>query len=165
MKPLGNDLFINKSIKKHGNKYDYTLVDYIYNKIKVKIICNIHGEFEQRPNDHLKGVGCSKCKSSKGESIIIQHLENNNVDYIYQYRTKENYIFDFYLENKNIIIEFDGEQHFRPIKHFGGIVAYKKQILQDELKNQYCLNNKINIIRIPYWELNNIDFILNKNLK
>lgn len=49
--------FIEKSIKIHGNKYDYSLVDYIDNKTKIKIICSIHGCFEQTPGIHLRGSG------------------------------------------------------------------------------------------------------------
>jgi very-short-patch-repair endonuclease len=53
--------FIQKAILIHGNKYNYTLVQYIKNKIKVKIICLIHGIFEQTPDAHLQGRGCQKC--------------------------------------------------------------------------------------------------------
>jgi hypothetical protein len=53
--------FIKKANLKHNNKYNYSLVDYINNKNKVKIICPIHDVFEQSPNDHLTGNGCSLC--------------------------------------------------------------------------------------------------------
>ena len=53
--------FINKAIQVHGDKYDYSKVDYKTNKINVKILCKIHGEFPQTPSNHLKGQKCSKC--------------------------------------------------------------------------------------------------------
>jgi len=56
--------FIKKSKIIHGNKYDYSLVDYINNKTKVKIICSLHGIFEQRPDKHLCGRGCVVCGGS-----------------------------------------------------------------------------------------------------
>lgn len=56
--------FINKAKLIHGDKYDYSLVNYINSCIKVKIICKIHGEFEQIPSDHLSGKGCYKCYGS-----------------------------------------------------------------------------------------------------
>lgn len=59
--------FIDEAIITHGNKYDYSLVDYISAKIKVKIICPIHGEFEQRSSDHLEGKGCYKCGTEKAK--------------------------------------------------------------------------------------------------
>lgn len=53
--------FIVKSRNKHGVRYDYNLVDYVDSKTKVKIICDIHGVFEQKANNHLNGLGCYKC--------------------------------------------------------------------------------------------------------
>ena len=56
--------FILKSKKIHGDAYDYSLVEYINCKKKVKIICKEHGIFEQTPNNHLKGQNCPICKKS-----------------------------------------------------------------------------------------------------
>ena len=57
--------FIENAKLIHGDKYDYSLVNYVNSKTKVKIICPIHGEFEQIPNNHLKGAKCFKCKIDK----------------------------------------------------------------------------------------------------
>lgn len=57
--------FINKAIKKHGNKYDYSKINYINSKTKVCIICPIHGEFYQEPSAHVRGYDCPKCSHSK----------------------------------------------------------------------------------------------------
>lgn len=59
------EIFILKSQNKHGDKYDYSKVEYVGNKNKVIIICSKHGEFSQRPNDHLTGYGCKKCQYEK----------------------------------------------------------------------------------------------------
>lgn len=59
------EIFIQKAISKHGDTFDYSLVNYIGNKSKVNIICNVHGVFQQRPNDHLSGHGCRFCGRSK----------------------------------------------------------------------------------------------------
>lgn len=53
--------FIAEAKSIHGDKYDYSKIDYQGNKVKVCIICPIHGEFWQAPQDHLRGVGCKKC--------------------------------------------------------------------------------------------------------
>ena len=50
--------FIEKANLVHNNKYDYSLVNYINNKTKIKIICKLHGIFEQTPDSHLRGRGC-----------------------------------------------------------------------------------------------------------
>lgn len=64
-KCLTNNEFILKSQDKHGDKYDYSKVKYIGSKNQIIIICPIHGEFLQRPNDHLNGCGCKKCQYQK----------------------------------------------------------------------------------------------------
>ena len=61
-KKLTKEEFIKKAIEKHGDKYNYTKVDYKDNKTKVCIICKKHGEFWQIPNSHTNGNGCPKCK-------------------------------------------------------------------------------------------------------
>ena len=58
--------------------------------------------------------------------------------------------FDFYLPDYNTLIEYDGEQHFKPIEYFGGEEKYNILKNNDEIKNKYCKTHKINLIRIPY---------------
>ena len=58
--------------------------------------------------------------------------------------------FDFYLPELNAVIEYDGEQHFEPIKGRGGEEKFKKIQIYDEIKNKYCKDNGIKMIRIPY---------------
>lgn len=59
-----NQEFIKKAKKIHGDKYDYSLVHYINNYTKIKIICPKHGIFEQLPYNHLRGNGCPHCKKN-----------------------------------------------------------------------------------------------------
>ncbi len=70
------DQFIIDANNIHGNKYDYSLVEYITSKHKVKILCHIHGEFEKSPNHHLKGQGCPKC-SIKSLDVINNKRHND----------------------------------------------------------------------------------------
>jgi len=57
--------FINRSVKVHGNKYNYAKTKYVTAKEKVLICCKKHGEFLQRPNNHLNGAGCPVCCESR----------------------------------------------------------------------------------------------------
>lgn len=66
--------FIKKARKIHGNKYDYSLVNYKNNKTPVEIICKIHGRFWQLPNNHLRGEGCPCCLFKKFNNSIQSHL-------------------------------------------------------------------------------------------
>lgn len=125
--------FIRKAISVHKNIYNYDLVE--YKNSKTKIICNKHGIFKQRPNDHLAGKGCPKCKLSKGEIKIEQYLNENNIQYETQKTFNEcvNILklpFDFYISEYNICIEYDGQQHFKSIKYFGGVEGFKKKTTQ-----------------------------------
>lgn len=61
--------FICKANKKHNNKYDYSKCEYITNNIKVKIICPLHGTFEQTPNSHLSGNGCPECAGKNKNTL------------------------------------------------------------------------------------------------
>jgi len=157
--------FIIKSINKHGNLYNYDNVIYKGAKKNVDILCKKHGLFSQSPTKHLSGNGCPTCKLSKGEHSIMIYLDSNKIDYISQYRIKGfNLIFDFYLPDYNLCIEYDGLQHFKPVNYFGGIDAFNLQIKNDSLKNKYCLENQIKLLRIKYTDFSNIELILNENL-
>ena len=61
-------------------------------------------------------------------------------------------------------IEFDGRQHFEIIERFDGINSFNKVKINDNIKNLYCSNNNINLLRIPYWDFGNIENILNETL-
>lgn len=78
--------FINRAKSVHGDKYDYSLVDYKNGKNKIKIICPDHGIWEQRPNGHLSGKGCRACSGSKKLTtkdflIRAQNVHDNKYDY------------------------------------------------------------------------------------
>lgn len=82
--------FIQKARKIHGNKYDYSRVDYVRSKSKVCIVCPKHGEFWQTPNDHLSGKGCRKCKyatvyNKLSEEEFIRKLDDKKLYEKYDY--------------------------------------------------------------------------------
>jgi len=161
--------FIENAKKVHGDRYDYSLVNYVNNQTKVKIICLKHGIFSHEPNSHLSGTGCPRCKTSKGEEKINKWLDENKIKYTYQKkfpkcRNKNPLSFDFYLPDNNLLIEYDGVQHFKPVKHFGGINGFIKRQKHDKIKNEFAKDNNIELLRIPYNEFNNIEYILNNQI-
>lgn len=107
---------------------------------------------------HTQSCGCLRSESfSKFEVFITNILKENHILYKNEYGFDDckgvggkKLRFDFYLPNYNTLIEYDGEQHFKPIKYFGGEEAYQNRIKNDEIKNKYCKMHKINLIRIPY---------------
>jgi hypothetical protein len=83
---MNTENFIYKSIIVHKNKYDYSLVNYTNAHTKVKIVCSIHGVFEQKPDNHLRGNGCPICGGKKKLSLenFINRSKNthgNKFDY------------------------------------------------------------------------------------
>ena len=159
------EYFLQKSLETHGITYDYSKSKYINARTKIEIICRKHGSFWQIPTSHYDGIGCPFCASSKGEQYIEKILQNNNIQYVYQKKFSEcihknTLPFDFYLPNHNICIEYDGEQHFEPINIFGGEKTFLKNKKHDKIKNVFCYENNIKLIRIPYWEKDNINIHL-----
>jgi very-short-patch-repair endonuclease len=154
----------------HNNKYNYSLVKIKSLKEKVEIICPIHGSFFKRPNEHLnKKSGCQSCVSSKGEKLIRQFLIKNKIQYNEQKKFNEcknirELPFDFYLPKLNICIEYDGAQHFNPIDKWGGEDRFNDIKNNDNIKNEFCLNNKIKLLRISYKDYDKIDNILTEKI-
>lgn len=147
--------FIKKAKEVHGDKYDYSLTVYEGTTKKVDIICKKHGKFKQLANNHINSSknGCPKCNRSKGEELIEYFLINNGIKYETQKifescRNINTLPFDFYLNDYNIVIEFDGEQHFKAVDFFGGEQKFKKTLMNDEIKNSFCKSNNIKILRI-----------------
>lgn len=153
---------------------DYEVVsDYVNHKTKVTFRhtkCN--KEFAGTPDNFLRGNRCPHCKASKGEHKIMKYLENNSFDYDTQVvfkDLKDNHPlrFDFSIKTPNnfILIEYDGIQHFEPVKHWGGEEGLRRNQLRDKMKNDYVREKGYKLIRIPYWEFDNIEEILNEELK
>lgn len=162
--------FIAKAKKVHGDKYDYSEVNYIDKKTLVIIKCNICGEkFKQRPDIHLNGSGCLKCnKKSKGEKRIEEILKKQNINFETQkffIGLKDiNYLtYDFYLPDYNLLIEYNGKQHYssKSLFYNNEKNLFHKQLHHDWLKRKYAKKNGYKLIIISYKQFNKIQDILN----
>ena len=235
-KKLTVEQFIERAIETHGSKYDYSLVEYKNANTKVKIICPIHGIFEQTPRNHWEGQGCPICSikkvslinsltakqyfnkvnnlysykysygeykglkenleiycpthgkfivkacnhlylhagcpccnktASNGEILILEYLKKNNIEFVYQKKFEDlkdkTYLsYDFYIPSKNLLIEYNGEQHYKPIKYFGGNKSFLLQKHHDWMKRKYAKCKEINLLTITY--KNDILLMLKENL-
>ncbi|MDY0268770.1 hypothetical protein [Trichloromonas sp.] len=148
---------INDFNKVHNNLYDYSLMNYINNKTKIKIICHKHGVFEQRPDDHLSGHGCYLCsKTLKRDNDYI--IKKSNITHNFKY----DYSLVNYINAKTkirIICKEHGIFEQNPIDHINGSgcpkCAKNNKIIRDEYINRcnlkhdfkydYSLVNLINL--------------------
>lgn len=161
-------------VRNEFEKYGYKLLDdvYINNETPLNYKC---------PKGHMGkitwanfqfGQRCGKCDESKGERKIYDYLKVNNIIFIREYKfkgckNKKSLPFDFAIFNDNnlyCLIEYDGEFHYKSIEIFGGEDRLEYLQQNDQIKNKYCQDNNIKLIRIPYWDFDNIEEILDKEL-
>ncbi len=148
--------FIEKARKLHGDKYDYSKVEYKGDKENVCIICPIHGEFWQLPHNHLNidrnGCGCPKCSNtvSKLEGDVIDRLTEENIEFKKEYKDKDifgNMRGDFFIRSYNTMIECQGIQHFQENntlhRSYGGSLS--KQIERDFNFSKCCKGANIKL--------------------
>ena len=114
------------------------------------------------------GTKCRKCSYTyKGEDQVIDALNNFGLSFIHQYKfedckDKKQLPFDFYVEKYNLCIEFDGIQHYEPRFGEDNFIKTKEH---DKIKDEYCDNNNIHLLRIPYWESSHIPEIIENKIK
>ena len=138
---LNKDDFIRKSYIKHGNKYDYTNVEFCKCSDRVHIICPIHGDFYQTVSSHLQGHGCPKCGNiqSKAEYEIIEGLKPLEVEHQNKSILNGKEI-DIYIPSKNIGIEYNGLRWHS--EEFGKGRNYHLDKLNE------CINKGVALIQI-----------------
>lgn len=113
----------------------------------------------------VQSCGCLK---SRGELKVRNILNSLQIEFLDQYSFEDltgkgkQLKFDFYLPDQNILIEYQGSQHYESFDHFGGEERLKTQQEYDSLKRDYCESHNIKLIEIPYWDYNklNEDYLL-----
>jgi hypothetical protein len=159
----GTSRFIEEARRVHGDLYDYSLCDYYNTHTKVKIICREHGVVEVDAGGHLSGCGCPLCTEPSGEKRVRLYLEKHNILYIKQYAIKykgNNYRADFFVPSKNIIIEYNGAQHYKSVKQFGGAKKFHQQKQRDNNVRDYCKENNVKLLEISYLQYPIIEQLL-----
>ena len=140
-----------------------------------KFICNkCNHIWNAYPNNVIhkhNPTGCPICKISKGEQRINQYLKCKTINNIKQMKFNDlvgvgnsSLSYDFYLPDDNLLIEFQGKQHHEPVKAFGGEEQFKIQQEHDKRKRQYAKDHNIKLLEIWYWDFDNIEKILDKEL-
>jgi hypothetical protein len=183
-----------KNININPWKISHASGKYIYIKCQEK---DYHGSYPIQCRNFINGNRCPECQCPKGEERISNYFMDKgfikidqkefdqlinqnkyNKDYFVPQKEFNGLIglsggllsYDFYIPNLNLLIEYDGEFHFKPIKNYKNESIkfaekrLKKQQEHDKRKNEYAKINNIKLLRIPYWDFNNIELILQKEL-
>lgn len=152
------------------------LQEYIQAKIPIWVMCKKCGyKWQMTPDQLLHSGCCQECSATNNEKKLGDILTNWGciIERQKKYDNCRDQLplpFDIYLPEYNILIEYDGEQHYMPV-NFGGISDeeaienLKKTQYHDAIKNEYCHQNNIPIIRVPYWEKNNLEEFIFSQLK
>lgn len=159
---------VKTRIKEAGNDNFKLISNYKNTHTKITLKhkhCN--RKFKVTLNNFIKNPHCRKCGTSCGEDKIRDLFEKHDIQYEEQAtfgkcRNQEMLPFDFKikLDNKIVLIEYNGIQHYKPVKFFGGYDKYKRQLKHDEIKKEFCDKNNIELIVIPYYNKNRIEKIL-----
>lgn len=136
-------------------------------KCKCKICNNVWEATYANLTKGIKSTRCPKCSISNSELQLSYILDNWGYTYEHQKKFKDCkdihcLPFDYYLDYFNVLIEFDGEHHYHPIPRGenNGETDFLKTQQHDKIKTEYCKNNNIPLIRIPYWERDNMEYFL-----
>lgn len=158
-KPTSEE-FRNKVKDVSGGKFDVE-GEYVNNKTKIPIRHIKCGRvFLTRPGDFLNRVSCKHCKMSRGEESVADALDDLGILYEREKLIGGRLRADFFLPEYEAYIEYDGEQHFRPIEFWGGEEAFKEVKYRDEVKNIYWKLLGFPYLRISYREYGHISSII-----
>ena len=149
------DEFVERAREVHGDKYDYSKVEYVNNITPVCIICPKHGEFWQRPNSHIsRKQGCPECAQSKLEKSLKDILENEHKT-IFSQKTfewtkngKRVLRYDFYDEGNNVLYECQGIQHIRNCSEAFGDEYFLPLLQRDQEKYKLAKENGVELVYV-----------------
>lgn len=156
--PQSKNVFAEKFNKVSKNNFEL-ISEYTKSKENINVRHVKCGyEYSVRADNFLSGKGCPKCKESYGEKRISDILKNNSIPFITQKRfdncrNVKPLPFDFAIiegDNVKLLIEYNGEQHYKPVELFGGKQEFNKRKNNDKIKFDYCVDNNIELVYISY---------------
>lgn len=170
-----NDEFVQEVYSLVGDEY-LPISEYVSSRDKIELYHNECGKsYMVRPNEFLQGNRCPNCKRSEGEVRISNILKIKGISFIEElsfdgfvgeYNVPYKYDFGVLSQENELLflIEFDGEQHFRPVDFFGGQKGFESRQKNDRLKDEYAKFNNIPLLRIPYTEIDRVEEIIDEYL-
>ena len=165
--------FVDKADKVHLGRYDYSKSVFMGVENDIAIVCRKHGEFTQNAASHLAGCGCPRCNSSSGERAVEAILRYQGEPYEVQKKfanclgledrsgRRRKLVFDFWLPERMVLIEYDGKHHFQAMP-FGSVDSmgdFERQKVRDGIKDEYAASHGMTLIRIPFSVLQDSGFL------
>lgn len=157
-KSKNNEEYISQLKEKHLDLiYDLSKVNYVNAKTKIILICKkCNKEFLHNPRSILNNFAraCPFCHYFLGEEIIKNILTQNKIVFQTQYHFRGTKIsrlsFDFFIPSRDILIEYNGAQHYKPIEKWGGEKRFEKQKFNDKRKEEFCKQHNLKLLIISY---------------
>lgn len=141
MRKLTTEEFIEKAKLVHGDKYDYSKVEYVRNNVDAIITCPIHGKFKVYAESHLRSkCGCQKCGNGRhtfSATQLYNFIKGSFPDSIRE-KSIGRLRLDIFIPSLSVAIEYQGLQHFKPINFYGGDNSFKLQQERDKRKYNSC---------------------------
>lgn len=168
---------VQKMVEEEGYKLLSPSEEYKNGETPLLVECPKRHQYKVRMSNFKTGYRCPYCNESKGEKKVADFLDKNNIPYSREVTfddllsNKSNKLrFDFAIfedmeqEKLKLLIEYDGIQHSKWVKSFMTKKSFESLQYRDGLKNKYCEEKNINLLRIPHNKFENIDEILEENL-
>lgn len=171
-KALTHEEFETISKKVHNDRYLYE-DKYKNSETKLNIFCKkCKYYFSQNPSSHMRGVGCPKCNMSKGERALEAYFISRNINYIWHHKFDSlrhiNLLeVDFYLPDRNQIVEYNGEPHYHLEYYIRKKIpnpekAFEDCKTRDSRKHEWAKEQGIEIFAFPYWDFKEMEQILDE---
>lgn len=161
---MEEQVVFERFVKRKGGVLEYVEID------RIKIVCCREHVFWLTYREVTQKKWCRRCYVSEGEQRIETYLDKLNVEYYreHTFPSTLRYIkplrLDFYLPEFNLVIEFDGISHYKKRTH--GILPsiatsrFREVLTKDRIKDVWCQNNRKNMLRIPFWDYDNIETMI-----
>ena len=164
--------FQNEVNEKYPNQY-LIIGDYVKARepLLVKRLKCGH-EYKVSPDNLLRGRGCPSCRVSSTYTVYTEKIFNKLGIQFEREKTFDGCVsneqrklrFDYYLKDYNCCVEVDGEYHFAPTRYKDGVEKYNKLVECDNIKNDFCKTHNIDLLRLPYYEIDDFEELIKNKL-
>lgn len=160
---MNTEEFIIKARMVHGDIYNYDKVKYVNKETPIIITCKTHGDFLQKPHNHINGCGCPFCKAWKSQQKIFEKLKETFPNEVWTWEYTTDWLngqrIDIFNQRLKLAIEYNGKQHYEPVDFFGGKIEFEKRKILDNKKKDLLAEHNYTLYIIKYDEYDEASFL------